>query len=180
MNDLDLGISQDELREQIVERASQKLTDYVIETEGDSLQNLQPAHNTIEKIVGEQVDTFIENELRPVVEKGVENVIFDFTNQYGEKKGQSLTFREYLVQRAEEYLTEKVNYDGKSKREDSMARPTQPRITYMIDRMIHSRIEKAMKDAIEDFDRMLQQGLSATVNQKLSEIAKNTKISIKR
>ena len=48
----------------------------------------------------------------------VESFCLTETNKWGKKTGKSMTFTEYLVQRAELYLTEKVDLRGKAKGEE--------------------------------------------------------------
>lgn len=92
-----------------------------------------------------------------------------------------MSFLEYLVDRAEAYLTEKVSFDGKTKAESRgySWNGTQTRLSYLVDRHLHYSIEKAMKNALANANKAIVQGLEDTVKLKLGEIQKSLKVTVK-
>jgi hypothetical protein len=175
-NVLDLGISQAELREQVIERAAEKVKESM--TDG--------YHSRLDTVVQEATDkaikTYIEKTLVPLLQKNIEDVTFQATNQWGEKRGEKLTFREYLVQRAEAWIREEVNYEGKPKGTDSYSwRAHQTRIAHMIHQHLHYSIENAVKEMLKKANEHIVGGIEQTVKAKLAEIqtALTVKTSVK-
>jgi hypothetical protein len=92
-----------------------------------------------------------------------------------------MTFIEYLVARAEAYLREDVNFDGKSKDEHSgySWSKSQTRIVWLVNKHLQYSIESAMKDAVKTINDAVTEGLEKTVKVKLEEIAKGLKVNLK-
>ena len=126
------------------------------------------------------VERLAEQHVLPNVAQYIENLTITKTNQWGEKTGGTFTFIEYLVRRAEEYLTEKVNYEGKGKDEAGGYSWTgkQTRVTYLINKHLQHSIEAAMKDAVAKANSVLVVGLQETAKAKLSEIAQSLQVSV--
>lgn len=178
-NVLDLGISTEDLREQVVERAAQNVAQSILEGYDDYLR---PIRETVQATVKEAADKLAEETLRPLVTDGIEALVLQKTNQWGEKQGEPVTFREYMVQRAEAYLREPVNYEGKGKGEVSYGydfKGTQTRLTHMIHKHLHYSIENAMKQAMANANSQIAKGLEETAKMKLSEIAAKLKVEVK-
>lgn len=94
----------------------------------------------------------------------------------------AFTFIEYLVKRAEAYLTEKVDFQGKSKDENgsySSFSPSQTRIAHMVHQHLSYSIESAMKNAVQTANSAIAIGIAETVKIKLAEIQKGIQASIK-
>lgn len=173
---IDLGLSQAELREQVIERAAQKLRDSI--DTGD--------YGHLDRVVKEATDKaialYIEKHVVPMIQCQIEDITFQATNQWGEKKGTKLTFREYLVDRAEKWLREEVNYEGKPKGADSFGwLGTQTRVAHMIHQHLHYSIENAIKKLLETANAQIAGGIQDTIKLKLAEIqtALTVKTSVK-
>lgn len=171
-NTIDLGLSPDELREEVIERAAQKLRDSI--DTGD--------YGHLDRIVKEATDKatakYIEKTLIPMIEKNIESVVFQATNEWGEKRGKALTFREYLVERAEAWLREQVDYEGKPKGRDSFGwHAKQTRIAHMIHEHLHWSIENMTKKMLQDANNHIVGGIQETVKLKLAEIQTSLKVS---
>lgn len=171
-NVLDLGISQDELREQVIERAAQKLRDSI--DTGD--------YGHLDRVVKEATDKavtrYIDKVIVPLIQKDIEAITFQATNEWGEKRGKEVTFREYLVERTEKWLREEVNYEGKPRGTDSFSwKPYQTRVAHMIHQHLHYAIENAVKDMLKKANESIVGGIEQTVKIKLAEI--QTALSVK-
>jgi hypothetical protein len=178
-NVLDLGVTTDELREQVVERAAANVAERILSNYEDYLR---PIRDAVQNTVKAAADTLAEETLRPLVTDGIEALLLQETNQWGEKKGEPVTFREYMVQRAEAYLREPVNYQGHNKAEsrDSYSwKGTQTRLTHMIHQHLHYEIERAMKSALEMANGQIARGIHETARLKLNEIASQLKVEVK-
>ena len=167
---LDLGFTTSELREQIVNRAAERLVEGVTVDTSPLLT----------KLVNQKIQQAMDEAMRPLVEDGIESLVMQETNQWGEARGKSVTFREYIVQRCEAYLREKVNYEGKAKSESGgfSWTGTQTRLTHMVHKHLHYQIESAIKEAIKVANSQLGAALEDTVRLKLDEIGKSLKVTV--
>lgn len=168
----DLNVEQ--LQEQIVEAAAEKLirSDDYYETE---------IQKRVTKLLQEALDKAVaakfEEAVQPLLAERVDGLVLQKTNEWGEKTGEPLTFTEYLVKRAEQYLTEKVTYDGKTP--DYSSKGTQTRITHMVDRHLHHHIEKAMTEALTKANSQIAQGIYETCRLKLNEILQSVQVNVR-
>lgn len=171
-NSIDLGLSPDELREEVIERAATKLRDSIDSGDYGHLDRI------VKEATDKAVSKYIEKTLIPMLEKNIEAVVFQSTNEWGEKRGKAVTFREYLVERANAWIREEVNYEGKPKGTDSYSwRPHQTRIAHMIHQHLHFHIEAAIKKMLQTANDQLVGGIQETVKLKLAEI--HTALSVK-
>ncbi|SIS99800.1 hypothetical protein [Achromobacter sp. MFA1 R4] len=69
----------------------------------------------VQKAVDEKIAALAAVHIVPRVGEMIEQANMRKTNGYGEPKGPSLTFKEYIAHRAEVYMTEEVDYHGNSK-----------------------------------------------------------------
>jgi hypothetical protein len=183
-----LGISRDDIIEKVIERCVDSImsADYYDDETGDQYRAKSDVEKQITKLCRQRVDEKVKEiadaHVLPFVSERIENLTLQATNQWGEKTGAPVTFIEYLVKRADNYLTEKVDYNGKSKDENGSSygwSGTQTRITHMIHQHLHYSIQSAMKDAVQHVNAALSKGLQETVKTKIDEIVSSLKIQMK-
>jgi len=168
----DLGLTREELCERVVHRLCANFSEYA-DMESHLEQKIRDAADAA-------VARLADEHVLPNVNEFIENLTLQKTNCWGESQGKSLTFVEYLVERAEAYMKETVNYEGKPKGTDSYSWTGKgTRLAYMIDKHLHFSIEKAMKEALETANKSIVDGLEQTVKIKLEEIAKSLKVTVK-
>jgi hypothetical protein len=168
---IDLGISPAELREQVIERAAEKLRATIDQGDYGHLNRI------VEEATQKAVTRYIEKVIVPMLEKDIESITFQATNKWGEKKGSKVTFREYLVERADAWLREEVNHDGKAKGHDSFGwHPYQTRVAHMVHQHLHYSIENAIKDMLKTVNASIVGGIEQTVKMKLAEIQTALKV----
>lgn len=179
----DLGITPEEMRELIIERAADKIAaqalgdDYDQDIETRVERKVRGAMDAavafaIDKAIAAHVDPFISGEL--------EKIVFQRTNEWGEKKGEPQSFREYIIARADAYLTEPVSYEGKSKSEAggfSWAKST-TRVAFMVDKHLQFHIESAMRAALADANSKIAGGLNEAVKHALAEASAKLKVAV--
>jgi len=178
-----LGISKEEILGKIVDRCADSImsADYYNE-DGEKYRARTDVEARIvdlcRKRVDEKVQAIADAHILPFVGERIENMTLQQTNKWGEKVGESITFVEYLVKRADAYLTEPVNYEGKGKEEAGgySWSGSQSRITYMINKHLQYSIETAMKNAVSQVNSALSKGLQETVKMKIDEIVSSLKI----
>lgn len=180
-----LGFTQEELQERVVERICEQLLTS-IDYDPDSSDEYpvasrfqQAVEDMVKKRVDETINAIAERYLLPNVGKYIEDLTLQQTNQWGEKKGEPVTFIEYLVQRGKAYMQEEVDSNGKSKAESSSWYGSkQTRITYLIHHHLHYSIETAMKNALNVATGEIAKGIHETARHKLNEIAAAMKVSV--
>jgi hypothetical protein len=181
-----LGLS----KEEITERLIAKMADEILRTvNADEDGHPWPADTAVTRrlqdMVSKRLDEFVstvgEERLLPLINGMVENLVLQTTNKWGEKTGAPVTFTEYMVKKAEEWITEKVNYEGKSQSDAGgySWSGTQTRVAHMIHKHLHYQIETAMKQALADANNAIAKGLHETVRLKINEVTAKLKVEVK-
>lgn len=181
----EIGFTKEELQEKLVQKmCDQLLKDVYFDEDGNEDEKKSWLHQKmLEKTraaVEKKLDALFNEHIAPGVDKFVENLTLEESNRWGEKKGIKLTFIEYLIQRADAYMREEVNYEGKAENERNGYSWTksQTRITHLVHKHLHYSVEQAMKKAIADANKSIVGGLETAVKIKLDEISKNLKVSV--
>ena len=188
MNLADLGFTKEELQERVVEQCCRLVLEGTFaDEEGGEFTDDSKFAKTLKERVKQQIDDTInalaEKHVLPNVSAYIENLTLQQTTKWGEKQGEPVTFIEYLTQRAEAYMQEQVNYEGKSKEECSSSgwswKGTQTRLAHLIDKHLHYSIENAMKGALSIVTSNISKGIEETVRLKLSELSAQLKAEVK-
>ena len=181
----ELGITQEELQERVVEKiAEQLLGDKDFDEDGCPSISKSTLHKSLEKRIVDHVELSIaklaEAHILPNVSRYIEDLCLQETTKWGEKKGAPLSFVEYLVQRAESYLREEVNYEGKNKTECGSYGfdGKQTRVTYLVHKHLQYTIESAMKDAVKNVNGVISGALAETCKIQLANIASSLKVNV--
>lgn len=186
MNLEELGFTKEELQDRVVEAAVERLfTSSGMDDNGDVHYKRSIFREKMEKLIAERIDNlikkFADEQILPKIDTYVENLVLTETNKWGEKQKAPVTFVEYLTKRAEDYITETVDYNGKSKSEgDSYSwSGKQSRIAHMIHRHLHYNVESAVKTALQDLNSKVAGGVENTVKITLQEVLNNLKVGVK-
>lgn len=181
-----LGLSREELAERLVA----KLADDLMQAEGYDDEGEPYSHRSqfaagLQKAVHEVVDARVaaiaEEHVVPQVAELIANVVLQKTNQWGERIPDSpaMTFVEYIVSRADAYMAEQVDREGKPKPADAYNwKAEQTRACWLIDRHLSSAIATSMKAALVAADNAIAAGVADTVKAKLAEIATSLKVAV--
>lgn len=179
----ELGISREDLLERVIDR----IVDNVLVTREDSNaveEFSTDLYNGVMKELKARIDKAVvdlgDRLITPNVQAMIEATVLQETNQWGEKKGQRLTFTEYLVWRAKEYFNEKVDFHGKSKEETSYGsfQGCQTRMTAMIHGHLHFRVEEAMKEVLKDANKIIVGGIVEACKTQLKQISDSLKVNV--
>lgn len=176
-----LGITTEELRSRVVERCvEQLLRSECMDEDGEGVEVPSGLSRSLHEAVRERIDEAVEKiadrEVRPSVERYIEGFTLQRTNEWGEKSGKEMTFTEYLVDRAERYMQEPVDMDGKAKG-GLLGQRDQTRLTYMIDRHLQFRIESAVKNLLNGANKQLAEALEETLRAKVRTVAETFKVN---
>lgn len=179
-----LGLDQDKLAEKLVDRLAQNmLTSIGYDEDGDdwfgTSQFASKLNNMVKARLDQVVTELADKHVLPRVNEMVEGLVLQQTNTWGEKVGKPVTFIEYLTQRADAYMQEEVDFDGKTKGERGgyswSKRST--RVAYMIDRHLHYSIENAMKAALANVNNSVATGLEEATKTAIREVT--SKLTVK-
>jgi hypothetical protein len=176
-----LGFTREELLDRVVARACDRLMETLrFDDEGEEYVATSPVAQRItaqlKKYVDEKVAALCDQHVLPLVSGKVDSLVLEETNKWGEKVGKAVPFTEYLVSRAEAYLTEPVDYEGK--KPDGYGRATQTRITHMVHQHLHYEIARAMKQALETANGAIVGGINEAVRMKLAEFTTALKVTV--
>lgn len=180
-----LGLSQDTLAQKLVDRIAENLlTNLGYDEDGSEWRGDSPFAKKLDKLVKDRLDQIVnemaEKHVLPKVNELVENMVLQETNKWGEKRGKPVTFKEYLVQRAEAWMVEQVNYDGKPKGSYSYSwTAASTRVGHMIHKHLHYEIERAMKEAMASANSAIAKGLYEAVRIQINAVAAKLKVEVK-
>lgn len=176
---LDIGLTQEELREQIIAKAAEKLADDIREESWSDI--VRPIREQLLAEGRAAIKAKITEVIDPLVAENIDALVLQETNAWGEKIGQPQTFKEFVVGRAEAYLREPVNYEGKSQTEAGgySWSKSQARLAHMIDKHLHYRISDALKGSLDTVLKAVVPSLTETVKIKLGEIQQGLQIAVK-
>ena len=171
-------VQPEDLKEKVVAQAAELVSDWIRE-EAHSYASSE-VQKAMKKTIDEQIKKVMDDEVTPIVKGHLDAIVMKETNTWGEQKGYVLTFKEYLVKKAEEFLREKVDYEGKGKEDSrySSFSPTQTRITHMVHQHLHYSIESAMKEALKLANSNIVKGIEDAVKIKLSEVQALLKVGV--
>ncbi len=180
-----LGLSQEAISERVAHHISKlMLHGYDLDSDDGKTGKASKFTHQLNERIKEQIDISITDiagrHVLPHITEHIETVIFQQTTEWGEKKGEPISFTEYLISRADKYMLEKVDYTGKTKDEarGMSWRSTQTRITYLIDQHLHYSIENAMKIALESANSSIAKGIEEAVKIKLKEVQEKLSITV--
>lgn len=179
-----LGLSKEEIQNRVIDQIVRSALSTVdMDEDGDEIAIRSKFARTIEDACRARIDQNInelgELHVLPNVDRYVETLTLQETNRWGEKKGSSVTFVEYMVERAEAYITEPVDYEGKTQAEKGYGwSKSQSRISHMIHRHLHYSIETAIKTMLKDANANIVDGLETALKAKLEELQKAIKIAV--
>jgi hypothetical protein len=188
-----LGITKEEVQNRVIDRlVEHALDDSYLDWDDESgdepSERKRPSkfaaklHDKVQERVDAAVAEIAEKHILPNAAQYIENVTFQPTNRWGEKQEKAKTFREYLAERAENYLTEPVDFDGQTeaerRRNGASFSKAQTRITSMVHKHLHYEIERIMKEAVQTANSAIAKGIQESVKIKLEEIVSGLKVSV--
>ena len=179
-----LGISKEELQTRVVEGICEKiLYSKVYDEDGEWYDNSE-INKQLQNAIAERIDSYVsaigEKHILPRIDSLTEDFVLQKTNQWGEKVGNPKTFIEYMVDRAENFIKEPVNYKGKTKDQDSYSwSKNGTRIEYLINSNLQYSISCAVKQMLNDANRNIVGGIEEAIKIKLKEVQQKLKITAK-
>lgn len=180
-----LGLTSQEITDRIVDRYVEQLRlTMTTDEDGDPVAHASAFDRAMQKRIADRIDAEVtrlaEAHVLPKIPSMVENLTLQETTRWGAPVGEPVSFIDYLVKKAEEFITEKVDFQGRAKGQDSFSwNGTQTRISHMVHQHLHYEIEKAMKQALANANAVIVGGLEQAVKTKLAEVAASLKVDVK-
>lgn len=177
-----LGLSVEAMQDRLVDAMIDRfLTSTVTDEDGEPVVVAAQFQQAIRNSILSRVDEAVERLVAPALEGSITSYIDSFTikstNGYGEPKRDPETITEYIVRRANQHLTEGVNWEGKSKAEYSKGgrdsygyKDHTTRVAFLIDKRLNEEIEAAMKQALATANKAITDGLKSAVNFELTKL----------
>lgn len=174
-----LGLTVEQMQDRLIEAMIDRfLTSTVSDEDGEPVIVASHFRTAIQNSITQRVDETVERLIAPALEGSITSYIDQFkiaqTNAFGEARREPESITEYIVRRAQEYLTEGVDWQGKSKKEkgrDSYNhRDETTRVAFLIDKRLNEEIEKAMKEALANANTAITNGLKSAVAFELDKL----------
>jgi hypothetical protein len=139
----------------------------------------QEIQKRIKEALDSKISALAEEHLIPRVGQMIESANLQHTNNYGEPKGEPLTFIEYIVSRAECYMSEPVNWKGKTRQEESYNWSLEgPRLAVLMKLHIKETLEKEAKSAVSDVNKVIAKNIEAAAKSAIASAANSLKVSV--
>lgn len=186
----ELGLSQQEIQQRVIDRVAEKLLEKIgidrdEETGSEDEITIPTSLQTkLETRCKEAVDAAIKDigdkHILPRVSELIESSVLQKTNEWGQKSGSAKTFTEYLVERAQAWIQDEVDYEGKTKEQSSSCsfKKSGTRVGYMVEKHLQYSIERAMKDALQTANSAIAGGIENAVKIKLQEVLNGIKTTV--
>ena len=173
-----LGLKQADIADKVVDRIVERMLSQAETfdedgdiTDGKPTRFSAMIQTRIKKRIDDAVEGIAGKHLLPNLTEYLETFCLQETTSWGEKKCKPVTFIEYLVQRADAYMKEKVNHQGKTKEEDSYSwRENTTRVSYLIHEHLQYNITRAMKEALTKANASFTGGIEAAVRTSLNNL----------
>lgn len=174
-----IGLSKKELQNEVLERLVNRILDHDFGYEDHEAISYK-FREVIKKQVDASVQTIATEVLGPSVNAYIDTIVLQETTSWGEKKGEPFSFKEYLVNRSENYLQEPVDTSGRAKGDrDYSSYGNTPRILFMIGKYLSASIESAMKDSLKTVNEALSKGLESEIKKHIKQLQDQIKVSVK-
>lgn len=182
-----LGMTKEEMAARIVDQCADRLlSSHGLDYDGEPTLSKSKLAKQLDELIRKRVDESIVKiageHILPNVSAYIENLTLQQTNKWGERQGSSVTFIEYLTQRADAYMREDVNHDGKSQEEMRNAgyswSKSTTRVSYMVHQHLHYSIETAMKQAVAKANGAITGGLEKAIKDALKTVTDGLTVNV--
>ena len=177
-----LGLDPKDIEEKVIDRIVERMlqgfgNDWDDEYDCDSTFK-RKLDDKVKAMIDARVNAMADKHVLPNVNALIENITLQKTNSWGEATGTKYTFIEYLVHRAEAYLLEEVNYNGKTRGEDSYSwSKFGTRMAYMVDQNLAFSIKTAMEQAYQNANATIVGGLKKAMEISLESLRSSLKVT---
>lgn len=184
------GLTKDELANRVVARMTRELL-YGCggdETYGGAAETrfAGQLQKQIRRSIDRGVRVIAERHVHPQIEQLLEGLVLQGHNQWGEKRGEPVTFIEYVVAHGRAYFGEEVNFEGQSREQYRKRRgdtyswkADTTRAVYLVEKHLQYSVSVAMKEVLKDAGGLLAGGIKGGIETALAELTQKLKVEIK-
>jgi len=177
-----LGITKEELASRVVEGCVRDILESVHSDENGRESRLQSHfEKEVKKAVMDSAAKAVDAMCEKVLTAGIGQLIAEFaitpTNTYGEKKGEPITFAEFILKRAGDYLQHKVDPRTGATYTDSYSRDSYPtRASWLINSALHEHLKATAQNAIAGTNKTIADAMNAAILEAVNNV--KTQISV--
>jgi len=177
----DIGLTQEKLQDRVVESISASILGRragTLDSDECFYTNKLETKVTkqIEQKISEKIDKIGNDLIEPSIESIIEKITYVPTNNWGEKKGEPFTLKEYLLQQTKEYLTQEVNAEGKTRGTSNYSwNSVGTRLSYIIKSHIGDEVKLEIKRLMQEAFDSLGVVLAESIQQHVKEIQNKIK-----
>ncbi len=177
----DFGLTKEEMLDRLITKMAESFLGMDMENEGPSEDSrfskttvLKHIQNMIKEQVEKSVSAIADEHVLPRVDEIITGMVIQTTNQFGEKKGSSKTLTEFVVETAENYLSEEVDSQGKNRKQatqyGSTFKPAQNRLMHAVNSHIKDKLNTALTNATKDVHKTFSDGVALAVDKMLKDM----------
>jgi uncharacterized membrane-anchored protein YjiN (DUF445 family) len=163
-----LGLTKEEMQERIINNAVKAL----LRENGSDEDGECECATTLSRRIGSKIekkldaiaDDFVEKRIGAHVMEYIEKTLLNPTDHYGTKKGNPRTFAEYVIERFDSFLKEKVNEQGTV---DRYHDGCTERGAWLVMRHIREAIEKVIKESLGGAVNTIKDGIAGQIKNML-------------
>lgn len=182
-----LGLSPAMIEDRVVESAVERLLEERLSDEDGrpagtvTTRLAERMKKTLQERADAAVDKWAQEVVLPRLDEMIANVTLQETNRWGEVKKElkPVTLKEYLVQRAEEYLTDRVDERGKRIEKGAYQyEKGETRLQQLVAKHFRDVVSGALSDAVVEANKILCESLEKTAKIQLGEIAAKLRVDV--
>jgi hypothetical protein len=176
-----LGFTKEELQERVVARiADDILTSSGFDDDGEPVAMASGFKKQVAALVTNRVDDAVATLCKQVVDENfadyLSRVQLQRTTHWGEKKGDPMSFVDFITHRAHEYLNEQVDREGKPKN-DSYFRPETTRAMWLTNAAVHKNIIDVMNQCLTGHNNTVGEAIAIAVKTAIDNVKTSFKVT---
>ena len=193
MNPFDLksiGITEEELQQRVVDTITNRMLsstafDY---DESRSFSTASPIfrkiQDSIKSAIDSKFDLLFDSQIRPLVDTEIDSLVIQKTNEWGEKKGEPVTFLEYLIEQAEKYINEPVDSRGRTRSQCAASHDSfnsvrgSTRLANAVDQKIALHLEQCVTAVMRDATDKVGAAMQDVLKNALDTAKEKIKVKI--
>lgn len=163
-----MNIDTTQLQEAVVNQAVAALVDQFSDPSHEITTLI---HARAEKLIEDRVSKAIDEEIGRIIGDGLEKLIFQATNNHGEKKWPDRTLREFIADMTKAVFTEYLDPNDKPTTDSWYKKPENQRINRLISKAIGPAIQDSVTAATKQIQGAIHAHVSEFVKTQLNEAA---------
>jgi len=127
------------------------------------------------ELITRRLEKAIDEEIKRLVDDGLEKVVFPRTNRYGESHQPPQTFREFVAEEVGKVFTQTLDNNGNPSNDSWYNKPENQRINRLIRDAIGVKIQEEVMAASRQIQSTIHAHLAEYIKQQLSDVLQKLK-----